>query len=209
MAKNPPKMVFPLLGSIINVQAYKYNGELYKQWNGVKVLRNTDNQYVLFLHKTRVAETRKKSWTYREPAIWFIPKHSDYNALVLLRSKNNYIYVNMASKPIYEDNTIKFVDFDLDVKNYPRREIQIADKDEFRINSKLYKYPPKLIKKIQDSLAEVLSLVSANRYFFNDKIVEYYVNELKKDKSLMNDFRIAPKKFINDDSADKLLEGIE
>nr|WP_318028981.1 hypothetical protein [Mycoplasmopsis bovis] len=40
------RISFPVEGSIIDVQAYKYDGTLYRQWNGVKVLRNTNKHYV-------------------------------------------------------------------------------------------------------------------------------------------------------------------
>ena len=41
---------------IINVQAYKHDGTLYRQWNGVKVLEVSSFNVVLFMFKTKVAE---------------------------------------------------------------------------------------------------------------------------------------------------------
>ncbi|MBU4690337.1 DUF402 domain-containing protein [Mycoplasma sp. ES3157-GEN-MYC] len=190
MPENKNKeMKFPLLGAIVNVQAYKYNGYLYRQWNGVKVIRNTDDHFALFIYKTRVAETEKSSWVYREPVIWFMPKHENYNALIMLKKKHNYIYVNMASKPIYEDNTIKFIDFDLDIKSYPKRELAIVDRDEFAHNSKKYEYPESLKKIIYQTLELVVDKYEKQQYFFNPKLIDYYIDVIKKDNSLPKDFR--------------------
>nr|AAN85232.1 ORF228 [Mycoplasmopsis fermentans] len=186
----PKKIVFPLIGSIINVQAFKFNGELYRQWNGVKVLRNTPQHYVLFMYKTKVAETDKKGWVYREYVLWFMPKNSMYNALILLKPKSNYVYVNLASKPYYEDNTIKFVDFDLDVKSYPKKDFTIVDKEEFRYNSRRLKYPKKLINMIYDNLEEIVNKHNNGEYFFNPDVIDYYINQAKKDKSIYRDFRV-------------------
>ncbi|WP_036458302.1 DUF402 domain-containing protein [Mycoplasmopsis iners] len=183
------KIIFPLIGSIINVQAYKYNGELYRQWNGVKVLRNTEHHYVLLMYKTQVSETKKRDWIYREPVIWFMPKNEMSNALILLKAKNNYIYVNISSKPIYEDNTIKFVDYDIDVKKYPGKPLAIVDQDEFKENSILYNYPPKLMKQIEQSLDDVVHKNINNEYYNNPTIVDYYINLAKKDHSIKADFR--------------------
>nr|WP_307923709.1 DUF402 domain-containing protein [Mycoplasmopsis bovis] len=108
------RISFPVEGSIIDVQAYKYDGTLYRQWNGVKVLRNTSKHYVLLMYKTRVSEQNNHNWVYRDYVLWFLPKHSMYNALILLKpsKKQNYSYINVASYPIYEDNTIKFIDLE-------------------------------------------------------------------------------------------------
>ncbi|UUD35533.1 DUF402 domain-containing protein [Mycoplasmopsis caviae] len=184
------KIVFPLIGSIVNVQAFKYNGELYRQWNGVKVLRNTTQHYVLLMYKTKVAEANKKSWVYRKYVLWFLPKNSMYNALILLKQKSNYVYVNLASKPVYEDNTIKFIDLDLDVKSYPRKQFSIVDREEFLFNSKELKYPKKLINMIADSLDEIVNKHNNNEYFFNSDVIDYYIDQAKKDKSIHEDFRV-------------------
>ncbi|TQC51586.1 DUF402 domain-containing protein [Mycoplasmopsis mucosicanis] len=184
-------IVFPLLGAMVNVQGYKYNGYLYRQWNGVKVIRNTEDHYVLFMYKTKVSETEKSSWVYREPVIWFMPKHENYNALVMLKKKHNYIYVNLASKPIYEDNTIKFIDFDLDVKLYPHRDLTIVDRDEFNYHAKKFNYPSELKQLIFTTLEEIVNKKEAQNYFFNPRLIDYYVDVVKKDYSLPKTFRLA------------------
>ncbi|EGV00153.1 DUF402 domain-containing protein [Mycoplasmopsis columbina] len=190
------KIVFPLLGSIINVQAYKYNGELYRQWNGVKVLRNTEQHYVLFLSKTKVAETKKRDWIYRDPVIWFLPKNEMSNALVLLKPKNNYIYINLSSKPIYEDNTIKFIDFDIDVKKYPGKNLSIVDLEEFDENRKKYNYPLELVNRIEKALEDVVNKHLNKEYYNSQEIIDYYINLAKKDKSLSQNFRAKKTKIV-------------
>lgn len=183
------EMSFPLLGAIVNVQAYKYNGHLYRQWNGVKVIRNTEDHFALFMYKTKVAECEKSSWIYREPVIWFMPKNENYNALVMLKKKHNYIYVNLASKPIYEDNTIKFIDFDLDLKVYPRRDISIVDREEFNENSRKFNYPENLKKMIFEAVEQLIDKYDKQQYFFNSKLIDYYIDVVIKDNSLPRNFR--------------------
>ncbi|QSF13401.1 DUF402 domain-containing protein [Mycoplasma sp. Mirounga ES2805-ORL] len=198
---NSKNSVFPLVGSIINVQAYKFDGTLYRQWNGVKVLRNTKQHYVLFMYKTQVAELNKRDWIFNEPVIWFMPKNSMYNCLSMLKPKTNYNYVNLSSRPIYEDNTIKFIDFDIDVKKYGSREILVVDGDEFLENSKKYKYPIDLKNKILEELDEILHNEVDEKYFFNKKVINYYIDLAKKDKSIKHNFRnttfFAKRKFYN------------
>lgn len=190
MPKNKNKeIMFPLLGAIVNVQAYKYNGYLYRQWNGVKVIRNTEDHFVLFMYKTKVAETEKTSWMYREPVIWFMPKNENFNALIMLKKRHNYIYINLASNPIYEDNTIKFIDFDLDIKCYPNKPFTVVDRDEFLTNSVKYQYPEEVKKMVYEALETVAEKEKSNQYFFNNKLVNYYIDIIKNDNSLPYNFR--------------------
>ncbi|WP_029513141.1 DUF402 domain-containing protein [Mycoplasmopsis primatum] len=192
-------MIFPVEGSIINIQAYKYDGTLYRQWNGVKVLRNTAKHYVLLIHKTKVSEQLEHNWVYRDYVLWFMPKYSMFNALILLKpSRQNYSYINVASHPIYEDNTIKFIDFDLDIKAYPATDVSIVDSDEFKQNSKLYNYPQILKKMIVDATQEVVNKYEKQEYFFNSDIIDYYIALAKKDKSISKNFRESKhKKYYN------------
>ncbi|VEU71047.1 DUF402 domain-containing protein [Mycoplasmopsis glycophila] len=173
------------VGKIINVQAYKHNGFLYRQWNGAKVIFHNKRHIVLFLKGTRVTESQKESsgWKYTESALWFLPKNNYYNAIVLFKKNiGNYYYINMASKPIFEDNTIKFIDYDLDIKCYPQKELQVVDREEFTNNAYLMKYPEKLKKIIFQELNEVISIYNNYEYFFNNSIIEYYLGIASKDK---------------------------
>ncbi|MFV8468109.1 DUF402 domain-containing protein [Mycoplasma sp. VS42A] len=172
------------VGSMINVQGYKHNGYLYRQWNSAKVVFHNKRHIVLFLKNTKVAEYEKdvNGWRYNENAIWFIPKDAMYNAIVLLKDSGPYYYINMASKPIFEDNTIKFIDYDLDVKCYPDKELQVVDRDEFNLHSRQMQYPELLKNLLFEELKVIMQLYSEYKYFFNYEIINYYLEILRADK---------------------------
>ncbi|QNM93601.1 DUF402 domain-containing protein [Mycoplasma sp. Pen4] len=172
------------VGQMINVQAYKHNGYLYRQWNDAKVIFHNKRHIVLFLKNTVVAEYEKdiNGWRYNENAIWFIPKNSFYNAIVLLKDQGAYYYINMASKPIFEDGTIKFIDYDLDVKCYPDRDLQIVDREEFNIHSRMMSYPSKIKENIYEELKSIMILYNDYKYFFSEDVINYYLEVLYKDK---------------------------
>jgi hypothetical protein len=47
-------------GTIVNIQAYKHDGTLYRQYNGVKVIKCDLNECILFMYKTKVIENNKQ-----------------------------------------------------------------------------------------------------------------------------------------------------
>ncbi|VEU76383.1 DUF402 domain-containing protein [Mycoplasmopsis columboralis] len=179
------------VGQMVDVQAYKFNGFLYRQWNSAKVIFNNSRHIVLFLCNTKVSEYEKNlnRWKYTENALWFIPKNSYFNAILLLKKNTGiYHYINIASKPIFEDGTIKFIDFDLDVKCYPEKELQIVDRDEFAKNIVQMKYPENLKKIVFEELKNIVSLYTDYAYFFNPEILGYYLDILVKDKLIEKRF---------------------
>nr|WP_307924077.1 DUF402 domain-containing protein [Mycoplasmopsis bovis] len=113
----------------------------------LKCLETLSKHYVLLMYKTRVSEQNNHNWVYRDYVLWFLPKHSMYNALILLKpsKKQNYSYINVASYPIYEDNTIKFIDLDLDIKAYPSNTVSICWLvKSLKKTQKFINYPDKL-----------------------------------------------------------------
>lgn len=174
------------VGTILKVQAYKFNGLLYRQWNQAKIIYNNEKHIVLILYKTKVTELNGAGWVYKEPVIWFMPKKQNFNCLILIKKNGFYRYINLASTPIFEDDTIKFIDYDLDVKCYPQKELKIVDRDEFNTNGKLMKYPDSLKNKILDELSNVIKMYNNFQYFFSDEIIKYYLKIAENDKILLN-----------------------
>ncbi|QDF65216.1 DUF402 domain-containing protein [Mycoplasma nasistruthionis] len=172
------------IGQMVNVQAYKHDGYLYRQWFDAKVVFHNKRHIVLSLKHTRVAEHEKdvNGWKYTDNALWFLPKDSYYNGIVLLRDNGAYHYINMASKPIFEDNTIKFIDYDLDVKCYPDKDLQIVDREEFAFHSKKLEYPLQLKNILYEELKNIITMYNDYRYFFSDDVIIYYLEILLKDK---------------------------
>lgn len=176
------------LGQIINVQAYKHDGTLYRQWNGVKVIDITPDNITLFMYKTKVLDITNQKWVIKEPIIWWMPTKKFFNTTGLVRNVGTHYYTNLASPPIYEDGTLKYIDYDLDIKNYPGIKTKVVDKREFQEHSKLMNYPEKLINIIQSTKDEVLEQIKAKEgRFDSDKVVdtlEYlYKNKLISKKS--------------------------
>ena len=169
-------------GQIINVQAYKHNGELYRQWNGVKVIEASPDRWVLFMFKTKVAEVSGEKWIIREPMIWWMPRDSFSNTTGMIRSSGTHFYTNLASTPIFEDNTIKFIDYDLDIKAYPNTPTKVVDKGEYQHHIQKYNYSEKLQQIIEKEVKNILAKIKYKEDFFDEDVVERYIEELVDSK---------------------------
>lgn len=142
----------------INIQAYKASGKLYRQWNEASIINYFDNYLVISLKGAKVKKENEKPWNVRENSIWIFHKKAFYNAILTLRGHQVHYYINLASDFVYEDNTIKFIDYDLDLKLItPSKKIEIVDIDEFQnnINKKLYT-PDMQLDKIMSKQIQIL-----------------------------------------------------
>ena len=175
-------------GQIINVQAYKHDGTLYRQWNGLKVIEISPLSLVLFMYKTKVKEKAGQRWVVREPVIWWFPTDSFYNTTGLIRQSGTHFYTNLASPPFFEDNTLKFIDYDLDIKAYPGTNVKVVDQREFEEHKVKYNYPQELIDKVNRTTSKVLKMIELHEAYFDEDVVETYLQNLIDNKMLAKKF---------------------
>lgn len=179
------------INSIINVQSYKQDGTLYKQYNGLKVIEITNSWLVLYAYKTKVAEAQGSKWVMREPMLWFFNmKNKFYNTTASLKPAGVYYYTNLASPFIYEDNVIKYIDYDLDIKWYPNAKVKVIDKNEFRKHIKEMNYPQELINIINITTNNVLNLIHNKEDIFSKSLMFSYITYLKEQYLLPKKFYI-------------------
>ncbi len=172
------------MNSIINVQAYKHDGTLYRQWNGVKVVEVSQYSIALLMYKTKVQERKGSRWVMREPLVWFFPLDGFFNTMCLIRHTGIYYYVNLSSPPFFEDNTIKFIDYDLDIKLYPGEKTRVVDYPEFNRHVSKYGYPRRLVKKVHSTVKHVLDLIHYREDIFDRQIFDDFVNYLVSQRYL-------------------------
>lgn len=156
--------------TFVDIQAFKYNGVLYRQWNGVKVISDNDNYLCCLLYKTKTVEDNDQKWIIKEPTLWFFSKKYFFNLTILWRKTGLHYYINLASPFFIEDNIIKYIDFDFDVKIYPERPFQIVDQYDFQKNKERW-YNSDIINAIHRNLAIIAKKYQAKEDFFD----EYYV----------------------------------
>ncbi|ACF07039.1 Protein of uncharacterised function (DUF402) [Metamycoplasma arthritidis] len=168
------------IGEIINIQAFKYDGTLYRQYEGAKVIANLNDFVVLLLIKTKVSE-ENMNWIVSDPTLFFFAKNKFYNANITLnRNKENYIYVNLAS-PFYIDNgTVKYIDFDVDVKSYAAQEFNVIDWNDFKESIKKLNYPLELIYRIYDELDYLYEQFKNKNGVFSSKLVDGLAKMLRE-----------------------------
>ena len=165
---------------ITDIISYKHDGELHRVWKNVIVLSRTEDEIVILNDKVDVIDGDGRRWKTREPAICFFYKQYWFNIICMLRGDEIYYYCNLSSPYVLDQEGIKYVDYDLDVKVFPDGEIVLLDRDEYDFNIKDKHYPQELTEIIRYNLELPLGFIKEKKEPFNrESALRWYKHYLK------------------------------
>ena len=108
-------------------------------------------------NKTLVIESEGTTWKTKEPAIMYFFKNKWYNVIAQMKKDGIYYYCNIATPFIIEENTIKYIDYDLDLRIFPKGEFKILDKLEYEYHKNKMGYSEDLDKVINNALKDLIN----------------------------------------------------
>ena len=119
------------MGHKYEIHAYKHNGSIHRAWDEAVLLENHDDYLIFGNEKTKVTESDGRIWRTKEPAVLYFFKKDWFNIIGQCKDNGIYYYCNMASPFIIEDNTIKYIDYDLDLRVFPDGSFKVLDRGEY------------------------------------------------------------------------------
>ena len=161
-------------GELYNIHGYKHNGKLYKTWDEAILLDETDDYYVFGNKNAKVTKMYGKSWNTKETAILFYFKNNWYNIIAQLKKNGIYYYCNIASPVVIDDKTIKFIDYDLDLRIFPDNSYKVLDRSEYEYHKKIMNYPKDLQIIINYKLKELIKRFNYKEIPFNKEFIKMY-----------------------------------
>ena len=164
----------------IIIHCYKHNGRLYKTWQDAALLEKTPDCLVLGNCNALVTKVDGRSWHTKEPAIMFFYPNKWFNIIAQLKKTGLFYYCNIASPFIMEDNIVKYIDYDLDLRVFPDGGFRVLDRNEYNYHKRIMKYSKEIDMVIKYSLTELINMKKAQMGPFDKRVIEYYFNIYKK-----------------------------
>ncbi len=162
------------IGDIYEIHCYKHNGKIHRTWNEATILDVTDDFIVCGNYKTKVTESNGTTHKTKEPAIMYYFKDKWYNVIAQMKKEGVSYYCNIATPFIIEEGTVKYIDYDLDLRIYPTGEYKILDKLEYQYHKKIMNYSDDLDKAIKNGLEELIDLYKSGSIIFNEEANKNY-----------------------------------
>ena len=183
-----------IIGKTYKIHSYKHDSKIHRAWNEAILLEINDDFLVFGNNKTKVTESDGRSWKTREPAILFFFYNKWYNIIGQYKKEGIYYYCNIASPFLIEDETIKYIDYDLDLRVFPNGSFKILDRGEYKYHKRIMNYSKDLDKILHKELTNLINQEKNQEYFFQHDVIKKYYEEYKKIKKRCQQFLL---KFYN------------
>jgi protein associated with RNAse G/E len=167
-------------GDHLQIQCYKHDGKIHRSWDEAIVLEVNKDYVVFGNNRTLVTESQGNVWRTKEPAVMYFFKNRWYNIIVQLKKDGVTYYCNIATPFIIEDRTIKYIDYDLDLRIFPNGSFKILDKQEYNYHKKKMNYSSDLDIVIRGALSKLITDYQNKQKMFDLDLNLKYGEEYKE-----------------------------
>ena len=171
------------VGDKFKIHCYKHNGKINQASDEAVVLDVFDDGFVCANNRVMVTETNGEKYRTKELAIIFFYKDNWFNVIAQLKKCGLFYYCNIATPYIIDEDVIKYIDYDLDLRVFPDGGFKILDNNEYQFHKKKMHYPPEIDLIVNNELTKLIQMKKNNLGPFDrDKIIMYHekYNQLKK-----------------------------
>ena len=163
------------IGSHYLIHCYKHNKQLYKVWEEAVLLEVNDDCLIFGNNRTKVIEADGRSWRTREPAVMYFFKDKWYNIIGQYKKDGIQYYCNIASPYVIDENTIKYIDYDLDLRVFPDMSFKILDRGEYNYHKTQMGYSKELDFILRTELSNLIEEVRKRNWpFQHEDLIRYY-----------------------------------
>ena len=172
-----------IIGEKYIIHSYKHDGSIHRAWDEAILLDETEDYLVFGNDRTKVVESDGRSWKTKEPAIMYYFKDNWYNVIGQYKKDGIYYYCNIASPFVIDGKTIKYIDYDLDLRVFPDGAFKVLDRGEYNYHKNKMNYSDEIDTILKTELSNLIELARAKEGPFAKRQVEYYYPIYKKYKS--------------------------
>jgi len=167
-------------GTKIVIQSYKHDESLHRIWANAKVIRHDKDRIIVGNRRTKVIEGNGRFWFTREPSVtWFFKDHW-FNIIGIIRESGIYYYCNIASPYVIDDEALKYIDYDLDLKVFPDYTYKVLDRGEYNRHKEKMDYSDEIKHILELELDKLKTLAMERKGPFEPGRVRTLYEEYKK-----------------------------
>lgn len=167
-------MKLPKESDFITIQSYKHDGNLHRTWRDTMILKTTDNVVIGGNNHTLVTESNGRCWVTREPAIVYFHKKYWFNIIAMIRDKDVSYYCNLASPYIMDEEALKYIDYDLDVKVFTNGEKKLLDIDEYELHKQQMNYSADIDFILKENVKILVDWINNGKGPFSQNYIDIW-----------------------------------
>lgn len=164
----------------IQIHSYKHDGTLHRIWEKATILEETDEYIIVANKRTKVIESNGRFWHTREPSVTWFYKHNWFNIIGIIKNEGLHFYCNIASPYILDDEALKYIDYDLDIKVLDDFSYVVLDRNEYNRHMEKMEYSTKLKTILESELSRLKTMIDSREVPFVKEVVYEWYRVYKK-----------------------------
>jgi len=167
--------MIPMVNQDIQIQSYKHDETLHRIWEKATVLFSNEEVTIVANKRTKVIEANGRFWHTREPSVTWFFKNNWFNIIGIIKKDGVNFYCNIASPYLIDEEALKYIDYDLDIKVFNDFTFTTLDRNEYNKHQEKMDYPDDLKVILESELNVLKGLVENKKDPFNEQLVlEWY-----------------------------------
>lgn len=168
------------VGDKLTIHCYKHNGKIHRMWDEATILDVTDDILVCGNFKTKVTEADGRNHKTNEPAVMIFYKKRWFNIIGQLKTHGLFYYCNIATPFLIDDNIIKYIDYDLDLRVFPDGGFRVLDRNEYQYHKKIMNYSKETDLILKRELNDLIEMKKKEEGPFKKGYINKYYDKYKE-----------------------------
>ena len=153
------------------LHSYKHNKTLHRVWKNEMIL-DQNEEYILVANKrTRVVESNGRYWYTKEPSVAIFFKEHWFNVIGIIKKTGICFYCNLSSPILRDDEALKYIDYDLDIKVNEDFSYNLLDINEYNRNQEKMNYPDNIKSILKMELANLKDRIDNKEFPFDPQFI--------------------------------------
>lgn len=166
-----------LIGKKIIIHSYKHDKSLHRIWKNAMILEDNDDFIIVANKRTKVVESTGRYWYTKEPSVAFFFKNHWYNVIAIIKDDHITYYCNVGSPILMDDEALKYIDYDLDLKVNSDLSYKILDINEYKMHQQEMNYPEEIKKILAKEMLDLKNKIDKGLLPFDEEIVMSWYNK--------------------------------
>ena len=164
----------------IQIQSYKHDESLHRIWEKATIIEECEDHIVVVNRRTKVIESNGRFWHTREPSVSWFYKHHWFNIIGILKKDGVHFYCNIASPYIIDEEALKYIDYDLDIKVVDDFSYNVLDRNEYNKHKNKMEYSTKLKRILELELNILKEMIETRKHPFNHETIRAYYKKYQE-----------------------------
>ncbi len=171
-----------MIGERVVLHSYKHDRSLHRVWKTETILEETDEYYIVANTRTKVIESNGRFWYTKEPSVSIFFKNHWYNVISILKKTGLSFYCNLSSPILRDEEALKYIDYDLDIKVAEDFSYHVLDKNEYKRHQEQMNYPEDIKQILALELNHLKTRIEQRDFPFNKVYIQEWYNIFLKNE---------------------------